>query len=64
MTPPKPDACPRCGGSNITNSGKREFYSLGADRKKDGPSSIIYAFRCDCGHSWGVEVKTPPEPAR
>ena len=61
---PKPVACPKCGGSDFAGVGKREFYSLGADRKKDAPSSIIYTFKCHCGHLWGVEVKKSAEEAR
>ena len=61
---PKPAASPQCGGSNFSESGKREFYPLGADRKKDSPSSIVYAFKCHCGNTWGVEVKGTAEEGR
>ena len=61
MVPPKPTACPKCGAGEIANIGKKEFYRLGADRKKDSPYSIIYAFKCQCGHSWGIEVQAPAE---
>ena len=61
MVPPKPTACPSCGSSKVTNTGKKEFYRLGSDRKKDSPYAIIYAFKCECGHSWGVEVQAETE---
>jgi hypothetical protein len=57
MSVPKPSECPKCRTNKIENTGRREFYRLGADREKDSPSSVIYAFKCPCGHSWGVEVK-------
>ena len=57
MNIPKPSACPKCGASKLENIGKKEYYALGADRKKDRPTSTIYAYKCQCGHSWGVEVK-------
>jgi hypothetical protein len=58
MSVSKPSECPKCRADKIENTGRREFYRLGADREKESPSSIIYSFKCDCGHSWGVEVKS------
>lgn len=58
MSVPKPSKCPKCKADQIENTGRKEFYRLGADREKDPPSSVIYSFKCQCGHSWGVEVKT------
>ena len=57
MSVPKPSGCPKCGTDRIENTGQKKFYRIGADRQKDPPSSIIYAFKCLCGHSWGIEVK-------
>jgi len=57
MSAPKPSACPKCKANAIENTGRREFYRLGADRQKDSPSSVIYSFKCKCGHTWGIEVQ-------
>ena len=57
MSVPKPSECPKCRANKIENTGRREFYRLGADRAKESPSSIIYSFKCECGHSWGIVVK-------